>query len=167
MRAAALLALTVALSPVTRDDLDGLRARRLAIPVTGVTCRDVRDTFGDERELRRHEALDLIAAQGTPVTAVERGTIAKLFTSVPGGLTIYHVDPSSTWVYYYAHLDRYADGLREGQAVERGQVIGYVGTSGNAGTTPHLHFAISKLGPEKRWWEGAPANPYPVLCEAE
>lgn len=148
---------------VTPEDVDGLRARRLDVPVAGISRGDLHDTFGDERDLHRHEALDLPAPSGTPVTAVEGGTIAKLFDSVPGGTTIYQLDPSSTYVYYYAHLDRYADELREGQAVERGQVIGYVGTSGNAGTTPHLHFAIAKLGPAKRWWEGVPINPYLVL----
>jgi peptidoglycan LD-endopeptidase LytH len=152
---------------VTQDDVDRLRARRLEVPVSGMSRSDLHDTFGDERDLRRHEALDLIAPHGTPVTAVEGGTIAKLFSSVPGGITIYHLDPSSTYAYYYAHLDRYADGLHEGQAVERGQVIGYVGTSGNAGTTPHLHFAISKLASAKRWWEGAPINPYVVLRGVE
>ncbi len=148
---------------VTQEDVDGLRARRLDVPVSGMTRSELQDTFGDDRDPHRHEALDIVAPSGTPVTAVEGGTIVKLFESVPGGTTIYHLDPSSTYVYYYAHLDRYADDLREGQAVERGQVIGYVGTSGNAGRTPHLHFAIAKLGPAKRWWEGVPINPYLVL----
>jgi murein DD-endopeptidase MepM/ murein hydrolase activator NlpD len=148
---------------VTPDDLDHLRARRLTIPVAGVAREALHDSFAELRDLRRHEAIDLVAPVGTPVAAVEGGTIAKLFVSVPGGLTIYHLDPTSTYVYYYAHLDRYAEGLHEGQAVERGQVIGYVGVTGNAAGTPHLHFAISKLGPGKRWWEGAPINPYPVL----
>jgi peptidoglycan LD-endopeptidase LytH len=180
MRGAASLlaiALTVPLVPpsppdeptpiVTQEDLDGLRARRLQIPVSGVARSDLHDNFAEERDLRRHEALDLIAPRGTPVTAVEGGTIVKLFTSVPGGLTIYHLDPTSTYVYYYAHLDRYADELIEGQIVARGQVIAYVGTSGNAGTTPHLHFAISKLGAATRWWEGTPINPYVVLRGSE
>lgn len=145
---------------VTQDDVDRLRARRLLLPVSGI---ELHDTFAEQRGEHRHEAIDLIAPTGTPVTAVEGGTIAKLFESVPGGHTIYHLDPSSTYVYYYAHLDRYADTLREGQLVERGQVIGYVGTSGNAGTTAHLHFAISKVASPKRWWDGTPLNPYLVL----
>ena len=83
--------------------------------------------------------------------------------SVAGGLTVYQFDPEVTYAYYYAHLDRYADGLHEGQVVKRGEVIGYVGTTGNARGTAHLHFAIFKLGAEKRWWEGAPITPYAVL----
>jgi hypothetical protein len=92
------------------------------------------------------------------------GRVAKLFLSKPGGLTIYQFDPTSTYAYYYAHLERYADGLKDGDRVERGDVIGYVGTSGNAPPdTPHLHFAIFKLTDAKRWWQGVAIDPYPVL----
>ncbi len=95
---------------------------------------------------------------------MEDGTIRKLFTSVPGGLTIYQFDPNAEFCYYYAHLDHYAEGLVEGMQVKRGTVIGYVGTTGNApANTPHLHLAIYKIGPGKRWWDGVPINPYPVL----
>jgi murein DD-endopeptidase MepM/ murein hydrolase activator NlpD len=148
---------------VSQDDLDGLRARELAVPVVGVAREDLHDSFTELRGLELHEGIDLVAPAGTPVAAVEDGTIAKLFVSVAGGLTIYLFDPAATYAYYYAHLDRYADELREGQAVRRGDVIGYVGTTGNAGETAHLHFAIFKLGPEKHWWEGSPVNPYLVL----
>ena len=93
--------------------------------------------------------------------AVETGKIAKLFTSVAGGLTIYEFDRNEEFVYYYAHLDHYASDLEEGQTVQRGEVIGYVGTTGNAPkNTPHLHFAISKLGPDRRWWEGTALDPF-------
>ena len=113
---------------------------------------------------RRHEALDILAPRNTPVLAVENGTVAKLFLSKPGGNTIYQFDPTSTYAYYYAHLERYADGLKDGDRIERGQVIGYVGTSGNAPPdTPHLHFAIFKLAEAKRWWRGVAIDPYPVL----
>ena len=96
--------------------------------------------------------------------AVEDGTIAKLFTSVRGGLTIYQFDPTQTYAYYYAHLDGYAPGLRDESVVQRGQVIGYVGTTGNApANTPHLHFTIFKLGPDRRWWEGTAIDPYLVF----
>lgn len=148
---------------VTEDELALLRARELTLPIVGLTPDHIPDTFAELRGDRRHEALDLVAPAGTPVAAVEDGTIAKLFASDAGGLTVYHVDPSATYAYYYAHLDRYAEGLHDGRVITRGEVIGYVGTSGNAGTTPHLHFAIFKLGPEKRWWEGTPVNPYLVL----
>ena len=102
--------------------------------------------------------------RGTPVRAVEDGRIARLFNSKAGGITIYQFDPSEQYCYYYAHLDRYAEGLRENDRVSRGQVIGYVGTTGNAPKdTPHLHFAIFRLNSEKRWWEGTPLDPYPIL----
>ena len=117
---------------------------------------------------RRHEAVDILAPQGTPVRAVEDGTIAKLFLSKAGGITIYQFDTSERFTYYYAHLDRYAEGLREGQRLERGDVIGYVGTTGNAPrNTPHLHFAIFELTPQKRWWEGTPVDPYLVFRKSE
>ena len=105
-----------------------------------------------------------MAARGTPVVAVADGHVEKLFTSERGGLTIYQFEPSGRYAYYYAHLDRYADGLAEQQPIRRGQVIGYVGFTGNASPdAPHLHFAIFQLGPERKWWEGTAINPYPLL----
>jgi murein DD-endopeptidase MepM/ murein hydrolase activator NlpD len=141
---------------------DDLLAKHLTIPVPGVNAEDLGPQFYDARGERGHEALDIIAMSGEPVVAVEDGRIAKLFLSRPGGNTIYQFDPTETYAYYYAHLDRYADGLAEGAEVKRGQVIGYVGMTGNA-ATPHLHFAISRLGPEKQWWKGEALDPYPVL----
>jgi len=143
----------------------GLEDRNLLIPVEGVAPTDLTRQFSDARGgSRRHEAIDILAPRNTPVLAVEGGTIARLFFSKAGGTTVYQFDPSSEFCYYYAHLERYADGLREGQPVRRGQVIGYVGTSGNAPkTTPHLHFAIFRLTEAKRWWEGTPIDPYDVL----
>jgi peptidoglycan LD-endopeptidase LytH len=137
----------------------------LLLPVSGVTAAELADTFHDRRGTDRvHEALDIMAPAGTPVLAVADGHIEKLFDSANGGLTIYQFEPSGRYVYYYAHLQRYAAGLKEGDRVRRGQVIGYVGSSGNASPdAPHLHFAIFRLGPEKRWWEGTPVNPYPLL----
>jgi murein DD-endopeptidase MepM/ murein hydrolase activator NlpD len=142
-----------------------LRQRNLVLPVQGITPEDLHNTFDEARGGGRvHEALDILAPRNTPVLAVEDGRVAKLFTSKQGGLTIYQFDPSEAYAYYYAHLERYADGVKEGVTVRRGQVIGYVGTSGNAAPdTPHLHFAIFRLTPEKRWWEGAPLNPFTVL----
>jgi murein DD-endopeptidase MepM/ murein hydrolase activator NlpD len=111
-----------------------------------------------------HEAIDIMAPRNTPVLAVEDGTIARLFESNAGGTTVYQFDPSTTYVYYYAHLERYADGLRQGNHVQREQVLGYVGTSGNAPKdTPHLHFAIFRLTEKKQWWHGSPIDPYAVL----
>jgi murein DD-endopeptidase MepM/ murein hydrolase activator NlpD len=137
----------------------------LVLPVQGITPEKLQDTFNDTRGGGRvHEALDILAPRNTPILAVEDGRVAKLFTSKQGGLTIYQFDPTETYAYYYAHLERYADGVKEGVVLRRGQVIGFVGTSGNAPPdTPHLHFAIFRLTPEKRWWEGEPLNPFPIL----
>ncbi|HWN42270.1 MAG TPA: peptidoglycan DD-metalloendopeptidase family protein [Thermoanaerobaculia bacterium] len=142
-----------------------LQQRDLVLPVQGIRPEQLQNTFEDSRGGGRvHEAIDIMAPRNTPVMAVEDGKIAKLFTSKQGGLTIYQFDPTETYAYYYAHLERYADGLKEGMALRRGQVVGYVGSSGNANPEgPHLHFAIFRLTPEKRWWDGAPINPFPVL----
>jgi murein DD-endopeptidase MepM/ murein hydrolase activator NlpD len=142
-----------------------LARRDLLVPVQGYGRDKLLDTFDDARGGGRvHEAMDIIAPRNTPVVAVEAGRIAKLFTSDQGGLTIYQFDPTETYSYYYAHLERYAPDLKEGDQVARGQLLGYVGTSGNAGPdNPHLHFAIFQLGEEKNWWEGTPINPYQVL----
>ena len=143
--------------------------RRIGLPIAGLKAKDIQDTFDQVRGggSRAHEATDILSPRGTPVLAVVDGTIKKLFLSKPGGLTVYQFDPDEVYSYYYAHLDRYAEGLKEGMSVKRGDVIGYVGTTGNADPgTPHLHLAIFKLGPAKRWWEGTPINPYPILLEA-
>lgn len=138
---------------------------RLLLPVSGVTAAQLTDTYNDLRGgTRIHEALDIMAPRGTPVIAAIDGKVAKLFTSDAGGLTIYQFDPGERYAYYYAHLDRYAPGLSEGQVLRRGDVIGTVGSTGNASPdAPHLHFAIFALGPEKQWWKGTPVNPYPLL----
>ena len=137
----------------------------LVIPVEGVQARELSSTFHQDRGgNRRHEAMDILAPRGTPVLAAVDGRVAKLFTSVAGGLTIYQFDEDERFSYYYAHLDRYAPGLNEGREVKRGTVIGYVGTTGNApANTPHLHFAVFKLGPDRRWWEGEPIDPFALF----
>ncbi|HKV09821.1 MAG TPA: M23 family metallopeptidase [Thermoanaerobaculia bacterium] len=142
-----------------------LANRGLLVPVQGIGRNQLQNTFDDARsEGRVHEAIDILAPRNTPVLAVEDGRIAKLFSSDRGGLTLYQFDPTETYSYYYAHLERYAPGLKEGDRVTRGQVIGYVGTTGNAGPdNPHLHFAISRLNEQKEWWKGTPLNPYHVL----
>ena len=143
---------------------DELRGRRLEFPVEGFAREKLTDTFDHARSGHVHEAADILAPRNTPVRAVEAGTIARLLTNPSGGITIYQLDPSERFVYYYAHLERYADGLKEGQTVGRGQVIGYVGTTGNAPrSTPHLHFAIFRVVDQTQWWSGAPINPYLVL----
>ena len=144
---------------------EALARRTFEIPVEGVKPEQLVRSFEDRRSgSRAHEALDILAPRNTAVKAVEDGTIVKLFESKAGGTTIYQFDPTEQYCYYYAHLERYADQLHEGDKVRQGQVIGYVGTSGNAPkNTPHLHFAIFKLTDAKRWWEGTPIDPYDVL----
>jgi murein DD-endopeptidase MepM/ murein hydrolase activator NlpD len=147
------------------DAMAELRSRRLDLPVRGASRRDLHDSFHDMRRwFNSHEAIDIRAPRGTPVLAVEDGTVARLFESKAGGTTVYQFDPATRFVYYYAHLEHYADGLKEGHHVLRGQTLGFVGTSGNAPKdTPHLHFAIFRLTDTKHWWQGSPINPYDVL----
>lgn len=136
---------------------------RLIIPVEGVTRRDLSDTWGDARsEGRSHEGIDIMAPQGVSVRAVADGRIVKFFDSERGGVTIYQFDQSERFVYYYAHLSARAAGLAEGDEVRQGQLIGYVGMTGNA-PVPHLHFEIQRLSAERRWWVADSLNPYPLL----
>ena len=140
---------------------------KLLVPVQGIKSAQLTDTFYQPRgEQRQHEALDIMAPTGTPVVAVADGKVAKLFHSKPGGLTVYQFDPTGQFAYYYAHLDRYADGIAEGMEVKRGTLIGYVGVTGNSDpNAPHLHFAVVALTPEKQWWKGTPLNPFPLMSD--
>ena len=150
-------------------DGSALMNRNLALPISGLKKSDIQDTFNQTRGTgeRLHEAADIMSQRGTPVLAVDNGIVAKLFNSKQGGLTIYQFDSTEKFCYYYAHLDRYAPGVRDGILVKRGDTIGYVGSTGNADpSAPHLHFAIFELGPDKQWWEGKPINPYPLLMKA-
>ena len=153
-------------SAVDGAALTALRSRALLIPVPSVPASALTDSYLQARgdiHRRAHEALDIAAPRGTPVVAVDDGHIAKLFVSKPGGITLYQFDPTSEFAYYYAHLDRYAAGLTEGAALRRGDVIGYVGSTGNASrNAPHLHFAVFRLGPERQWWRGTPINPFEI-----
>jgi len=145
-------------------DAQQLASFRLAVPVVGVNKAKLADTFNERRGNHPHEALDIPAPRGTGVVSAGDGRVVKLFRSGAGGLTVYQFDPSERFAYYYAHLDRYADGLTEGKMLKRGDPIGAVGTTGNAREdSPHLHFAIFKLGPEKKWWQGLAINPLPLL----
>jgi murein DD-endopeptidase MepM/ murein hydrolase activator NlpD len=148
----------------TTDGRPTVDLQNLLLPVEGVRGEDLRDNFDERRGSRHHGAIDILAPRDTPVFAVANGRIVKLWQSVPGGLTVYQFDSSGRFCFYYAHLERYAQGLKEGDPIARGEVLGYVGTSGNAPPdTPHLHFAIYELGPERRWWEGEALNPFPLL----
>ena len=150
---------------MSANSLEDLRMRSLTLPVQGIDRSKLHSNFDEMRGgTRKHEALDILAPRNTPVLAVEDGKIARLFLSDAGGITIYQYDPSMTFVYYYAHLERYASGLKEGQPVSKGDVIGYVGTTGNAPRdTPHLHFAIFRMTDDKKWWQGTAIDPYSVL----
>ena len=139
----------------------------LSVPIRGLQPADLRDMFHEVHNGHAHEAIDLMEPRGTPVLAVAPGAIRKLFLSKPGGNTIYQFDQTDTFCYYYAHLDRYADNVREGMRVKAGDVLGYVGSTGNANANaPHLHFAIFALGPQKQWWRGTALDPYPALVAA-
>jgi murein DD-endopeptidase MepM/ murein hydrolase activator NlpD len=140
----------------------------LAIPVAGVKASQLSDTFTQARAggERVHDAIDIMADEGTPVIAATDGTVEKLFFSDGGGgITAYVRSPDQRWTYYYAHLQGYAPGLAEGQKVKRGQLIGRVGHTGNANAQgPHLHFAINQMRAGEKWYQGSPINPYPLLA---
>jgi murein DD-endopeptidase MepM/ murein hydrolase activator NlpD len=139
----------------------------IGLPIDGLAASSLRDSFNDRRPGHRHEAIDIMSPHGTPVQAVVPGTIRKLIRSAAGGITIYQFDEAGSHCYYYAHLERYAEGLREGMRIERGDVIGYVGSTGNASkNAPHLHFTVFEVGPEKKWWTGKVINPYAALVAA-
>lgn len=142
----------------------------LAMPVAGVAVRDLVDSFLDprgENDPRRHEAIDIMAPRGTAVLAAAPGVVAKLHRSKAGGRTVYVRSRDGEYLYLYAHLDAYADGLKEGERVARGAPLGEVGSSGNASPdAPHLHFAVLRTTADAEWWEPANAvNPYPLLTE--
>ena len=148
----------------TRDELASLAAE-LIIPVQGVVASQLRDSYTAARTGHTHEALDIMAARGTPVLSATDGRLLKLYSSVAGGTMVYAADASDRFILMYGHLDRYADGLTEKMVVKRGQVIGYVGSTGNASeAAPHLHFAIARGHPSAAWWKGTPVNPYPLLA---
>jgi murein DD-endopeptidase MepM/ murein hydrolase activator NlpD len=137
----------------------------LRLPVAGVDTGELRDTYDAPRSGgRSHEAIDILAPQGTPVYAATDGTIAQHRETRGGGRSIYQIGPDSAWVYFYAHLNRYADDLADGDRVRRGEVIGYVGDTGNAPEgVYHLHFGVWALTDSAGFWHGPPVNPYPLL----
>ena len=142
---------------------------KLVIPVEGVPSSALADTFTQTRAggARPHDAIDIMAARGRPVVAAADGRVEKLFWSGEGGRTLYQRSTDGKRIYYYAHLDSYAPGLGEGQALQRGQPIGTVGSTGNADeSAPHLHFAILLVRPDEPWYGGQPINPYPLLVES-
>ena len=153
------------LLPATEHEY--LRSRWLMVPVIGVRARDVPDTYQARRgESRQHNATDIMAPRGTPVVSTDDGRIIKLARNAAGGITIYATDSHERFIYYYAHLERYEDGVTEGMRLAKGQVIGYVGTTGNApANAPHLHFQAMRARDVRRWWEGEPLDVRPYLVE--
>lgn len=142
------------------------QTERLIVPVEGMRREALVDTWGQSRAggARAHEAIDIMARRGTPVLAAASGTVEKLFWSVRGGTAVYVRSPDRRRIYYYAHLDRYASGLAERQRVWAGDLLGYVGSTGDASPqAPHLHFGISLAEPTEGWWQGRAINPYPLL----
>ncbi|HEY0969545.1 MAG TPA: M23 family metallopeptidase [Gemmatimonadales bacterium] len=156
---------------VVRSDMaedEYLHARQLMVPVAGVEPHRLSDTFSAPRDggARTHRAIDIMAPRGTPVLAADDGRVLRVSHNRLGGLTIYAIDDEERFVYYYAHLDRYRDGLRGGMRIARGEVIGYVGSTGNASASaPHLHFQAMRYRPG-RYWDGEPVNPLPYLAIA-
>ena len=143
-----------------------LAARRLIIPVKGVDASRVQDSYTAARGGRTHDAVDIMAARGTPVVAADSGTILRLRQNEAGGITIYQLDPGERFVYYYAHLDRYEEGLAEGKVVHQGDVLGFVGTTGNAPKNlPHLHFQVMLYRGRGQYWGGEPINPHPYFTQ--
>jgi murein DD-endopeptidase MepM/ murein hydrolase activator NlpD len=155
---------SVAVQPYVSVSTEPIAAGAMVIPVAGVAKAKLRDDFDNIHSGHPHHAIDILAPRGTPVLAAVDGTIRKLSESGAGGITIYEFDLANERSYYYAHLDSYADDVVEGMRVRQGDVIGYVGTTGNApANTPHLHFAIMVLPPTKEWWKGTAIDPYPIL----
>ena len=144
-----------------------LAAKGLIIPVRGVDASRVRDSYTASRGGRTHDAVDIMAARGTPVIAADSGTIIKLRQNEAGGITIYQLDHAEHFIYYYAHLDRYQEGLAEGMVIRQGDVLGFVGTTGNAPPdTPHLHFQVMLYRGHGQYWGGDPINPHPYFTRS-
>jgi peptidoglycan LD-endopeptidase LytH len=140
-----------------------LKDRDLLFPVPVVSASAMANSFDDHRGERVHHAVDILAPRNSEVVAVTDGTIARMMTSAAGGIAVYQFSADQRYCFYYAHLQSYARDLFEGNQVKRGQVLGYVGTTGNApANTPHLHFAIAKVEKKNQWWGGKPVNPYPI-----
>jgi peptidoglycan LD-endopeptidase LytH len=151
--------------PLVPADFDALRAEAPIVPVAGIAVKQLADSYDEARGggVRKHEAMDIMAARNTPVLAALSGVLLKFHNSVAGGLTIYASDPSNRYVFMYGHLDSYRPGLKEGDALQKGEIIGFVGSTGDASpNAPHLHVAITRNDNVKEWWKGTPLNPFLV-----
>lgn len=136
------------------------------IPLEGIRVRDVADTWGGARsEGRSHEGTDIFAPTATPIYAATPGYIYRIGNNRLGGQTVVVVGAGG-YRYYYAHLSDYAEDIREGQYVTTDTVLGYVGNTGNARTTPpHLHLGIYTSDAGSCDWDAI--NPYPLLVDRE
>ena len=153
-------------APGHQESQRAMDVGRLVFPVPAVSATALSDSFEDARGRRSHLAIDILAPRGSPVVAVDDGTLARLSASLTGGIFLYLLDDADRYCFFYAHLEGYAEGLADGQRVRRGEVIGYVGTTGNAPpNTPHLHFAIQEMTVPKECWSGHPLNPYPLFAD--
>lgn len=159
-------ALSIALATAAPADATNANVGSLYFPVAGFDGRPLDDSFNDARDggARRHNAIDIMAPRGTPVLSVQDGRILRLSRNSKGGITVYATDNEERFVFYYAHLDRYHPGVRDGLTLMRGDTIGYVGTTGNAPeSVPHLHFQLMRMPADRKYWNGEPINPYPFL----
>jgi murein DD-endopeptidase MepM/ murein hydrolase activator NlpD len=147
--------------------LAALYARGLLVPVQGIAASEIPDTFNDARDgARVHNAQDILAKRGTPVIAADDGSVIHVGKNKLGGNVVWTTDPSHKFAFYYAHLDRYAKGLHDGKSLSRGDVLGYVGTSGNAPKdVPHLHFQLLRIVKGVHYSEGPPVNPLPFFTQ--
>lgn len=153
-------------APNADDSATLLATKGLMVPVEGVTPERMSDTYSAKRTAGTHRAIDILAPRGTPVLSADAGRVFRLRSNPNGGITVYAIDREERFIYYYAHLDRYREGLAEGMSLEPGDVIGYVGTTGNAPpNVPHLHFQIM-LYRHDRYWDGEPINPYAFLTRS-
>ena len=152
-------------APVAGGDVDYLSARRILLPVAGADPAKLEDSFKEPRDGDRvHRAIDILAPRGTPILSADDGKILRMTTSTLGGISMYTVDPSSRLVYYYAHMERYHDGMSPGRSIVKGDTLGFVGTTGNAPKDiPHLHFQIMRWPADGKYWNGDPIDPFEVL----
>jgi len=154
------------LGPLSSSEtVNYILGRGLLVPVAGIAVSQLTDTFDEGRDGGRvHRALDILAPRGTPVLAADDGRVLRVRPNALGGNTVYATDPAGRVVYYYAHLDAYRAGLAEGQTIARGDVLGIVGTTGNAPKdTPHLHFQVMSMPADGKYWDGDAINPYPLF----
>lgn len=150
---------------VAATEMDYLRSRHLQLPVAGISPASLEDSFDQPRDgERKHNAIDIMAPRGTPILSADDGLVLRLSNNALGGTSLFTVDPAGRVVYYYAHLDRYQDGIVAGKQLAKGDTLGFVGTTGNAPKNlPHLHFQIMQMPADRKYWSGEPIDPFTLL----